>query len=57
VTVNLLAFVAAALLEIAGCFAFWMWLRQGRSPAIALLGILRLVAFAAMLTRVDAAFA
>jgi drug/metabolite transporter superfamily protein YnfA len=34
-----------------------MWLRQGRSPAIALLGILSLVAFAAMLTRVDAAFA
>jgi small multidrug resistance family-3 protein len=57
VTVNLLAFVAAALLEIAGWFAFWMWLRQGRSPAIALLGILSLVAFAAMLTRVDAAFA
>jgi small multidrug resistance family-3 protein len=57
VTVNLLAFVAAALLEIAGCFAFWMWLRQGRSPAIALLGILSLVVFAAMLTRVDAAFA
>jgi small multidrug resistance family-3 protein len=57
VTLNLLAFVAAALLEIAGCFAFWMWLRQGRSPAIALLGVLSLVAFAAMLTRVDAAFA
>jgi small multidrug resistance family-3 protein len=57
VTSNLLAFVAAALLEIAGCFAFWMWLRHGRSPAIALLGVLSLVAFAAMLTRVDAAFA
>jgi small multidrug resistance family-3 protein len=57
VTSNLLAFVAAALLEIAGCFAFWMWLRQGRSPAIVLLGVLSLIAFAAMLTRVDAAFA
>ena len=34
-----------------------MWLRQGRSPAIALLGLLSLVAFAAMLTRVDASFA
>lgn len=56
-TLNLFAFVAAALLEIAGCFAFWMWLRQGRSPAIAMLGVLSLVAFAAMLTRVDAAFA
>jgi small multidrug resistance family-3 protein len=57
VTSNLLAFVAAALLEIAGCFAFWMWLRQGRSSAIALLGVLSLVAFAAMLTRGDIAFA
>jgi small multidrug resistance family-3 protein len=57
VTLNLLAFASAALLEIAGCFAFWMWLRQGRSSAIALLGVLSLVAFAAMLTRVDAAFA
>jgi small multidrug resistance family-3 protein len=57
VTLNLFAFVAAALLEIAGCFAFWMWLRQGRSSAVALLGVLSLVAFAAMLTRVDAAFA
>ena len=30
-TLNPLAFVAVALVEIAGCFAFWMWLRQGRS--------------------------
>jgi small multidrug resistance family-3 protein len=57
VTLNLLAFGAAALPEIAGCFAFWMWLRQGRSPAVALLGVLSLMAFAAMLTRVDAPFA
>jgi hypothetical protein len=57
VTLNLVTFVAAALLEIAGCFAFWIWLRQGRSPASALRGVLSLVAFAAMLTRVDAAFA
>jgi small multidrug resistance family-3 protein len=57
VTLNLLAFASAAFLEIAGCFAFWMWLRQGRSPAIALIGVLSLVAFAWMLTRVDVAFA
>lgn len=56
-TLNLLAFASAAFLEIAGCFAFWMWLRQGRSPAIALIGVLSLVAFAWMLTRVDVAFA
>lgn len=54
---NLLAFALAALLEIAGCFAFWMWLRQGRSSAVALLGVFCLVAFAWILTRVDVAFA
>lgn len=54
---NLIAFVTAALLEIAGCFAFWMWLRQGRSPIVALLGVVSLVGFAVMLTRIDAAFA
>ena len=27
-----LIFVLAALAEIAGCFAFWAWLRNGASP-------------------------
>src|SRR4051812_49052704 len=54
---NLLAFTLAAMLEIAGCFAFWRWLRDGRSPLVALAGVLSLIGFAAMLTRVDAAFA
>jgi small multidrug resistance family-3 protein len=57
VTANLIAFVFAAFFEIAGCFAFWTWLRQGRSPAVAVLGILSLVAFAVILTCVDTAFA
>jgi small multidrug resistance family-3 protein len=57
VTLNLVAFTVAAILEIAGCFAFWIWLRRGGSAAVALLGIVSLVGFAAMLTRVDAAFA
>ena len=54
---NLLAFAAAAVLEIAGCFAFWMWLRRGVTPAVAALGIASLIGFATMLTRVDAPFA
>src|SRR5436190_18723277 len=54
---NLAAFVIAAGLEIGGCFAFWIWLRQGRSAAVALLGVASLIGFAAMLTRVDAPFA
>jgi small multidrug resistance family-3 protein len=54
---NLLAFTVAAILEILGCFTFWLWLRRGASPAIAALGILSLVGFATALTRVDAVFA
>jgi small multidrug resistance family-3 protein len=54
---NLLAFLVAALLEIAGCFAFWGWLRRGASPLLIALGITSLVGFAVVLTRVDAAFA
>lgn len=54
---NLLAFVAAAFLEIAGCFAFWTWLRQGTSPGVALLGVVSLIGFAVMLTRVESPFA
>jgi len=54
---NLAAFAVAAILEILGCFTFWLWLRRGFSPAIAALGILSLIGFAVALTRVDAMFA
>ncbi len=54
---NLLAFAVAATLEIAGCFAFWRWLRDGRSPGVAVAGVLSLIGFAVMLTRVDSPFA
>jgi small multidrug resistance family-3 protein len=57
VTANLLAFATAAILEIAGCFAFWVWLRRGASPFVAVLGIASLIGFAVVLTRVDTAFA
>lgn len=50
-------FSVAALLEIAGCFAFWAWLREGRSPAWVLPGLVALAGFAYLLTRIDAAHA
>lgn len=28
---TILAYIGAALAEIAGCFAFWAWLRLGKS--------------------------
>ncbi len=46
-------YVLAALGEIGGCFAFWAWLRLGRSALWTLPGILSLVLFAIALTRVD----
>ena len=51
------AYVAAAFAEIAGCFAFWAWLRLGRSALWLVPGTLALVLFAWLLTRADAAFA
>ena len=54
---NLAIFVLASFFEIAGCFAFWTWLRRGSSPYVALLGIVSLICFAVTLTRVDSVFA
>lgn len=50
-------FVAAAIAEIAGCFAFWAWLRLDKSPLWLIPGVVSLILFAGLLTRVDAAFA
>jgi small multidrug resistance family-3 protein len=57
VTASLVAFVVAAFFEIAGCYAFWAWLRRGGTPFLAMLGVVSLVAFAIALTRVEAPFA
>jgi small multidrug resistance family-3 protein len=47
----------AAIAEIAGCFAFWAWLRLDRSPLWVGPGIASLVLFAWAFTRVDGPFA
>jgi small multidrug resistance family-3 protein len=57
VTSNVAIFAVAAVLEIAGCFAFWAWLRRGVTPFVLVLGVASLVGFALALTRVDSAFA
>ena len=48
------AYLGAALAEIAGCFAFWAWLRLGHSAWWAVPGIVSLGLFAWLLTLVDA---
>ena len=54
---NVAVFALAAFFEIAGCFAFWLWVRRGAAPVVVVLGIASLVGFALALTRVDSAFA
>ena len=53
----ILAFVGAAVAEIAGCFAFWAWLRQGKSILWLVPGLASLVLFAYLLTLVPSAHA
>jgi small multidrug resistance family-3 protein len=52
-----LIYSAAALAEIGGCFAFWAWLRLGKSFWWIAPGMLSLVAFASLLTLIPAAAA
>ncbi len=54
---SLTFYAAAALAEIAGCFAFWAWLRLGRAVWWILPGMASLVLFAVLLTRVEQNFA
>jgi small multidrug resistance family-3 protein len=48
-----IVYVCAALAEIAGCFAFWAWLRLGKSAWWLLPGLFSLIAFASLLTLVE----
>ena len=50
---TILIYIGAALAEIGGCFAFWAWLRMGKSPLWLAPGIVSLILFAWLLTRAD----
>lgn len=50
-------FLAAALAEIGGCFAFWLWLRSEHSGWWLVPGIASLALFAFFLTRAEVQFA
>ncbi|AMN56379.1 membrane protein (plasmid) [Labrenzia sp. CP4] len=51
------AYVGAAVFEIAGCFAFWAWLRLDKSIWWIVPGLAALSLFAYLLTLVDSAAA
>ncbi|MCX5568782.1 YnfA family protein [Kaistia nematophila] len=55
--VSIAIYVAAGLAEIAGCFAFWAWLKLDRSPLWLVPGALSLALFAYLLTWIDSAAA
>ena len=48
-----IAFIGAALAEIAGCFSFWAWLRLGKSALWLIPGMGALALFAYLLTFVE----
>ena len=50
-------FAGAAVTEIAGSFAFWAWLRLDKSVFWVAPGIVSLIIFALLLTRIETAFA
>ena len=56
-SVTILAYAGAAIAEIAGCFAFWAWLRLDKSVWWLLPGVGSLILFAYLLTLVDSAAA
>jgi len=48
-----LAYIGAAFAEIAGCFAFWAWLRLDKSPWWLVPGMAALALFAYLLTFIE----
>lgn len=50
-------FVAAAFFEITGCFAFWLYFRLHKPAYWLIAGIVSLIVFAFLLTKVQLAFA
>ena len=54
---SILIYVAAGLAEIAGCFAFWAWLKLDRSIGWLVPGLLSLALFAYLLTLIDSSAA
>ena len=55
--IPVLAYVGAAVAEIAGCFAFWAWLRLDKSVLWLIPGMASLALFAYLLTLVQVGYA
>lgn len=55
--INILIYIFAAIMEIAGCFSFWAWLKLGKSIFWIIPGILALCLFALALSYIDSEYA
>ncbi|MBM3529186.1 MAG: YnfA family protein [Alphaproteobacteria bacterium] len=55
--VSIAAMIGAAVAEIAGCFAFWAWLKLGKSALWLVPGIVCLLLFAYLLTLIESSAA
>ncbi len=53
----ILTYIAAAVFEIGGCFAFWAWVKLDKSVLWLIPGIACLVLFAWLLTTIETAAA
>ncbi|MFC4623872.1 YnfA family protein [Daeguia caeni] len=54
---SLAIYLGAAVAEIAGCFAFWLWSRLDKSVLWLVPGLVSLITFAWLLTRIEVDFA
>jgi small multidrug resistance family-3 protein len=52
-----LAYIGAAIAEIAGCFSFWAWLKLDKSALWLIPGVVSLALFAYLLTLVESSHA
>ena len=50
---NIGLFFAGAFFEILGCYSFWLFFREGKNSYWLAIGLLSLVTFAYLLTRID----
>ena len=54
---SLVIYIGAAVAEIAGCFAFWAYLKLAKSIWWIIPGIASLIIFAFLLTKIDSNYA
>lgn len=55
--IEFLYYILAAFFEILGCYSFWVVVKEGKSYVWLMIGLISLVSFAYVLTKVESEFA